>query len=115
MITEDDFRYALITAKVLPDTMFREMVMEDIAWLDVRRIHGDGVIVSQHDGIFKGIKAGQKRKRETSDDMGKTDVFEHHTPRSVFRLMTSVLSCDNCESSFHLETNVLRELYAYCW
>ncbi|KAI0940563.1 hypothetical protein AcW1_003726 [Taiwanofungus camphoratus] len=96
VITEDDFRYALITAKVLPDTMFREMVMEDIAWLDVRRIHGDGVIVSQHDGIFKGIKAGQKRKRETSDDMGKTDVFEHHTPR------------------FHLETNVLRELYAYC-
>lgn len=47
VITDQDFRYALISAKVLPDTMYTEMIMGDIGWLDVRRIHGDEIDVAE--------------------------------------------------------------------
>jgi mediator of RNA polymerase II transcription subunit 14 len=40
VITDDEFRYALISVNVLPESTHGSMVMEDIAWLDLRRIHG---------------------------------------------------------------------------
>lgn len=50
VITDQDFRYALISAKVLPGTMYTEMIMGDIGWLDVRRIHGDELVITQAAG-----------------------------------------------------------------
>ncbi|KIY53083.1 MED14-domain-containing protein [Fistulina hepatica ATCC 64428] len=48
--TEARFQYALITAKVLPDSMYAQMIMEDIGWLDFERIHGsDDVSIAQRD------------------------------------------------------------------
>lgn len=41
VLTDEEFRYALISTKMLSDTMFGNMIMEDIGWLDVRRIRGD--------------------------------------------------------------------------
>ncbi|KAH7889201.1 mediator complex subunit MED14-domain-containing protein [Phlebopus sp. FC_14] len=95
VITEEDFRYALISVKVLSDTMYGNMIMEDIGWLDVRRIRGDktagaNVVVGAH---MVDAQVGQKRKRDTGD-------VARPGPRR--------------EDNFHLDTQVLRELYAYC-
>ncbi|KAG1750599.1 mediator complex subunit MED14-domain-containing protein [Suillus paluster] len=99
VLTDEEFRYALISTKMLSDTMFGNMIMEDIGWLDVRRIRGDRgagmdeVVVSSlsHEGLM-----GQRRRRE--------DI-----PPEFSRIFVA-----NREHSFNLETQVLRELYAYC-
>lgn len=94
VITEEDFRYALISVKVLTDSMFANMIMEDIGWLDVRRIRGDRGVGSPGDIMISPLisQAGQRRRR--------------HVGASA----QDVLS----EDSFNLDTQTLRELYAYC-
>jgi mediator of RNA polymerase II transcription subunit 14 len=42
VVTDIDFRYALISVKIVPDSMYQSLVMEDIGWLDVERICGRG-------------------------------------------------------------------------
>ncbi|KAF9220121.1 MED14-domain-containing protein [Gyrodon lividus] len=93
VITEEAFRYALISVKVLPDSMFGAMIMEDICWLDVLRIRGEKGIGSAPEVVVEPQMAdpqvGQKRKRSAGDGARRED-------------------------NFHLETQTLRELYAYC-
>ncbi|KAG1871755.1 mediator complex subunit MED14-domain-containing protein [Suillus subalutaceus] len=96
VLTDEEFRYALISTKMLSDTMFGNMIMEDIGWLDVRRIRGDrSVGVGMDEVVISSMSHEplvlQKRKR---DDI----------PSELSR----------SEDSFNLETQVLRELYAYC-
>ena len=38
VVTDTDFRYALISVRVVPDSMYQSLIMEDIGWLDVERI-----------------------------------------------------------------------------
>jgi hypothetical protein len=42
VVTDTDFRYALISVKTVPDSTVPSLVMEDIGWLDVERICGRG-------------------------------------------------------------------------
>jgi hypothetical protein len=42
VVTDTDLRYALISVKIVPDSMYQSLVMEDIGWLDVERICGRG-------------------------------------------------------------------------
>ena len=73
VITEEDFRYALISVKVLPDSMFGNMIMEDIGWLDVRRIRGEKgpseVVVGPR---VEDPQVGQKRKRDVASSAQNT-------------------------------------------
>ncbi len=39
VITEMEFRFALISTQVIPESLASNTIMEDIGWLDVRRIH----------------------------------------------------------------------------
>lgn len=48
VINDKEFRYALITTRVLPGTMYGNLVMEDIAWLDFDRIHGGDITITAH-------------------------------------------------------------------
>ncbi|OAX41796.1 MED14-domain-containing protein [Rhizopogon vinicolor AM-OR11-026] len=96
VLTDEEFRYALISTKMLSDTMFGNMIMEDIGWLEVRRIRGDrnaGTVMDEVvvSSLSLDARVGQKRKR---------DGIPPDLRRS--------------EDSFNLETQVLRELYAYC-
>jgi mediator of RNA polymerase II transcription subunit 14 len=65
VLTDEEFRYALISTKMLSDTMFGNMIMEDIGWLNVRRIRGSGgtgmddIVVSSSSLV---AQMGQKRK-----------------------------------------------------
>lgn len=74
MITNEQFRYALITTKVLSESMYANMVMEDIAWLDFDRIHGEDIVITpQTDRSDPRI--GMKRKRDvTGDDSRELQV-----------------------------------------
>lgn len=76
VITEEDFRYALISVKVLSDTMFGNMIMEDIGWLDVRRIRGDRRVGTSGAVTISPFcfQASQRRKRITGDhDLRRED------------------------------------------
>ncbi|KAI0768733.1 MED14-domain-containing protein [Trametes elegans] len=91
VITDNDYRYALINVKVQRETIYNSMVMEDIGWLNVRRIHGDDFTVEA--GIGPEPVVGQKRKRADGLPASQGEPYP---------------------ASFRLETKVLRELYAYC-
>ncbi|KAI0745059.1 MED14-domain-containing protein [Earliella scabrosa] len=93
VITDQDFRYALISVKEVESSLNHDLKMEDIGWLNVRRIHGDDVAVEG--GVGPDPVTGQKRKRD--DGFGRTAPSGEDYP-----------------TSFRLETKVLRELYAYC-
>lgn len=96
VLTDEEFRYALISTKMLSDTMFGNMIMEDIGWLDVRRIRGDrGAGAGMDEVVISSMSHEplvlQKRRRDdVSPELSRS------------------------EDSFNLETQVLRELYAYC-
>lgn len=75
VITDNDFRYALISAQVLTDSMYSNMIMGDIAWLDVRRIRGDNeVMVSERLDDAFNIPTGIKRKRDDEVDDVERDI-----------------------------------------
>ena len=42
VVTDTDFRYALISVSIVPEGIYQSLVMEDIGWLDVERICGRG-------------------------------------------------------------------------
>jgi mediator of RNA polymerase II transcription subunit 14 len=85
--------------------MSQSLVMEDIGWLDVARICGQG-----QDAEF-GDRLLGKRKREhvfLGSDRISTKYARNVT-------MKYIASLNSDYSRFKLETQVLRELYAYCW
>ncbi|KZT04699.1 MED14-domain-containing protein [Laetiporus sulphureus 93-53] len=97
VIADEDFRYALISVEVQQNEndMFPQMAMRDVGWLDVKRIHGDEIIVAHADGADAGV-VGQKRKRGLHDEGEHLRSIEQYTRR------------------FNLETHTLREIYAFC-
>ncbi|KAJ7647579.1 mediator complex subunit MED14-domain-containing protein [Roridomyces roridus] len=72
VISDDNFRYAFIETRVLPGTMYGNLVMDNLKWLDFKRIHGGDLTITAHSDPTSEGQAG-----------------------------------------FHLETQVLRELYSY--
>ncbi|KAJ7874735.1 mediator complex subunit MED14-domain-containing protein [Mycena olivaceomarginata] len=84
------FRYALITASVLPGTMYGNLVMEDIAWLDFNRIHGGDITITAHPDPPSRSAPNPPR-----------DLVETKAP-------------EKAQAGFNLDTQVLRELYSYC-
>ena len=98
VVTETDFRYALISVKIVPDSMYQSLVMEDIGWLDVERICGRGrearALKIVRESAFGGPSAESSRC---------VVVFRHR------RMLA------NKKPRFRLETQVLHELYTYCW
>ena len=112
VITDQDFRYALISVKEVESSLNHDLKMEDIGWLNVRRIHGDDVAVEG--GVGPDPVTGQKRKRD--DGFGRTAPSgEDYPTRYGLGIWCGRDSCMLTSTSFRLETKVLRELYAYCW
>ncbi|KAK2467838.1 hypothetical protein APHAL10511_000133 [Amanita phalloides] len=86
VITDDRFRYALITTKVLTDSMYTSMVMEDIAWLDLDRIR----------------------------DSGKADQAEESLNDVILRRIRGGNMDGDGNDLFNLDIQLLRQLYNYC-
>lgn len=71
VITEAEFRYALISVEahpVLSETTHPNLIMKDIGWLDVRRIHGDHIVITAQPNNQPEPSIGQKRKRDANDE-----------------------------------------------
>ncbi|KAJ7928568.1 mediator complex subunit MED14-domain-containing protein [Mycena leptocephala] len=90
VINDKEFRYALITTRVLPGTMYGNLVMEDIAWLDFNRIHGGDIAITAH-----------------------SDPPSRSAPNPI-RDVIETKATEMAQAGFNLDTQVLRELYSYC-
>jgi mediator of RNA polymerase II transcription subunit 14 len=67
VVTDERFQYALITTRILTESMYANMVLEDIAWLDVSRIHEDPVVNANPDKTTARVNIN--RKLEVHDQM----------------------------------------------
>ncbi|KAF8482456.1 MED14-domain-containing protein [Russula ochroleuca] len=73
VVTDTDFRYALISVRIVPEGIYQSLVMEDIGWLDVERICVRG------------------REARTQNAMRGAGFESRGTESSKFRLETTVL------------------------
>ena len=53
--------------------MYAELIMEDIGWLDVVRIHGEEAVIQQRSGLDALGTVGQKRRRSAYEGDGIGD------------------------------------------
>lgn len=91
VITDDDFRYALIHVAVLMETPLTTLVMEDIGWLNVRRIRGESeYLITEETSPLYPVPPLPRKKGNLDDDQEKNS------------------------GNFSLDNQLLRELYAYC-
>lgn len=67
VVTDERFQYALITTRILTESMYANMVLEDIAWLDVSRIHEEPVIKANPNKM--AARLHMNRKVEGHDQM----------------------------------------------
>ena len=109
VVADEDFKHALVSVKSSVENAHTSMVMDDIGWLDVTRIRGSDIRV-QPGQMEERWETGSKRKALAGDLAGRT---KHETGRSVNVGWIAFPSLTT--SSFKLESDVLRELYAYCW
>ncbi|KAL5506965.1 RGR1 [Sanghuangporus vaninii] len=96
-VTELEFRFALISVQPMQNSAISDLVIHDIGWLDVQKIHGSDVIVKERFGGF-GSGGHQPPRSARTGSLGGFGPFDIG------------LGVDR----FKLETEVLRELYAYC-
>ncbi|KAG6886292.1 hypothetical protein C0993_006702 [Termitomyces sp. T159_Od127] len=93
VITDERFRYALITTRIISESMYADMIMEDIAWLDFDRIHSEDIIITAHSSR-SDMSIGRRRN-------SGTHVLNEGEVGAI-------------DTGFNIETAVLRELYSYC-
>lgn len=60
VITDERFKYALITTKVQSESMYGNMVLEDIAWLDFDRIHDAALVRNAQDNTASNPHQGSE-------------------------------------------------------
>jgi mediator of RNA polymerase II transcription subunit 14 len=64
VVTDDKYRFALITTSTDREVMFAHMILQDIAWLDYDRIRKETLAVTKlTENLNSGVKAGMKRMR----------------------------------------------------
>lgn len=111
LVTELEFRFALVSLGDIPDNPTYSLMIEDIGWLDVQRIHGDDVLVRARENAA----GGQTSQRGGSlGGYGRFDL-KSGTDRYEKCNCIAVVESDLSSNRFKLETEILRELYSYCW
>ncbi|KAJ3975413.1 MED14-domain-containing protein [Lentinula raphanica] len=91
LISDEEFKYALINTQVMRNTITNSMVMGDIAWLDFSRIRNDDLRIS-----------------------ARTERPESHPGLKTTHSDEKLSMVEQPSATFHLETQVLREIYSYC-
>jgi hypothetical protein len=91
VVTDDEFRYALISVNVLPDSTYQSMVMEDIAWLDLRRIHGeDSADTTGIDGLDALGSREQKQEATGRNETRSGPYVAFFLPSLLSGLLTAI-------------------------
>ena len=60
ILVTEEFRFALVSLGDIPDNPTFSLMIEDIEWLDVQRIHGDDVLVRARENASGG-QTSQRR------------------------------------------------------
>ena len=72
VITDDDFRYALIHVTVRVDSPLTTLVMEDIGWLNVKRIRGESEYsITEETPALYSVPPLPRRKADQGDGQEK--------------------------------------------
>ena len=72
VITDDDFRYALIHVGVLLDSPLTTLVMEDIGWLNVKRIRGESEYsITEETPALYSVPPLPRKKADQGDGQDK--------------------------------------------
>ena len=72
VITDDDFRYALIHVTVRMDSPLTTLVMEDIGWLNVKRIRGESEYsITEETPALYSVPPISRRKADQGDGQEK--------------------------------------------
>ena len=72
VITDDDFRYALIHVTVRVDSPLTTLVMEDIGWLNVKRIRGElEYSITEETPALYSLPSLPRKKADQSDGQEK--------------------------------------------
>ncbi|KAI5116984.1 hypothetical protein M0805_001593 [Coniferiporia weirii] len=95
LVTELEFRFALISVRALPESPTGNLIINDIGWLDVQRIHDGDILV-----------------KERTEHLGPDGHHLSNPGGSLGSFGSFDLSLG--VDRFKLETDVLRELYSYC-
>lgn len=81
VVTDDKYRFALITTSTDREVMFAHMVLQDIAWLDYDRIRRETLAVSKMtENLNSGVKTGRKRMRLAGLTLGQPGFPEYELP-----------------------------------
>lgn len=107
LVTEQEFRFALISVQILQNSPTGSMVMEDIGWLDVQRIHSGGLITAADFAPFHSEGA----PKAATGTFGLRFDGDQYV-KLAWRMNETDLMFS---TRFRLDTDILRELYAYCW
>lgn len=101
VVTDTDIRYALISVKIVPDSMYQSLVMEDIGWLDVERICGRGREARTQNAVrepvFGGPGAESSKLVPTIDhnamlvdEFNQIQTGDHGSARALYLLLVHV-------------------------
>src|SRR5277367_1881673 len=102
VITDDEFRYALISVNTQPNSTSGELIMEDIAWLDLRRIHGGSKVEPASGESLEKAKLEPNQNNDAAEKDTRLSKYVNSVPR-----LSSKILMEN--SNFNLDTQVLRE------
>ena len=109
ILVTEEFRFALVSLGDIPDNPTFGLMIEDIEWLDVQRIHGDDVLVRAR-GNAAGVQASRRR-----GSLGGYGRFDLKSGTDWYENKIVVVTSGLPPNRFKLETEILRELYSYCW
>jgi hypothetical protein len=101
VVTDTDFRYALISVRVVPEGIYQSLVMEDIGWLDVERICGRGREARTQDsmrGTGFGSPGAESSKsvleidpqREVRLTVYQIQIGDHGPARTLYLLLVHI-------------------------
>lgn len=109
LVTELEFRFALVSLGDIPDSPTYGLMIEDIGWLNVQRIHGDEIIVQTKENLDQN-QGGLPR-----GPLGGFGQFDLKLGADRYASDYGKFRRQLIAYRFKLETEVLRELYSYCW
>ena len=92
VVTDERFQYALITTRILTESMYANMVLEDIAWLDVSRIHEEPVVRANPDKMAARLNINNKVEEHDLLEGSSKPRFSGYVkvPTSDFMVVTVV-------------------------
>lgn len=118
VITDEKFKFALVTTSTNRDAVFAHMNLEDIAWLDYDRIHKETLVVSKiTESLNPDVRVGMKRKREIEQEERQPGFpeygFSFHLIYATYHLSVVLVSKHKCYENYTAIAGTILHLYLF--